>query len=139
MFIEKVFAQTAQTGTGTSLGTIGGQGLGTLGNIPFGTGAQGGTDALTKLTNVISAVIGFMTVCAAIWFIFMFLIGGYTWMTSMGDKHRLEEARDRIVDALIGLVIVVAAWGILALVGHFLGIDSVISQPGTMINSLLFK
>lgn len=98
-----------------SLGTIGGAGLGPLAQNT-GNGASG-------LANLISAVIGMMTVAAGIWFIFMFLIGGYSWMTSMGEKQKLEEARNRIVYALIGLVIVVAAWGITNLAGQFLGIS----------------
>jgi hypothetical protein len=132
MLIQKVFAQSP-----APLGNIQGKGLGPFGVLTFGQGD--GVLALKSITNIISAVIGFMTICAAIWFIFMFLIGGYTWMTSMGDKHRLEEARDRIVNALIGLVIVVAGWAILALVGQFFGIDTVIKDPTTIINQIIFK
>jgi hypothetical protein len=116
------------------LGNIGGAGFGTINEGSFGTGLT--KTPLDKIANIISGVIGFMTIGAAIWFIFMFLVGGYTWMTSFGDKHRLEEARDRIVNALIGLVIVVAGWAILALVGQFFGIDTVLKDTQTIINNL---
>jgi cbb3-type cytochrome oxidase subunit 3 len=133
--IEHVFAAP----TGTPLGTIGGEGLGPMGNLGDTIGKTEGAKALMSITNIVSGVIGFMTVLAGIWFIFMFLIGGYTWMTSMGDKHRLEEARNRIVNALIGLVIVIAGWGVLALVGQFFGWDITISHPETIINQIKFK
>jgi hypothetical protein len=132
MFIQKIFAQNA-----IDLGPIGGSGFGKVNESDLGTGLS--ARPLEIISNIISGVIGFMTVAAAIYFIFMFLIGGYTWMTSMGDKHRLEEARDRIVNALIGLVIVVAGWAILALVGQFFGIDTLLNNPQKMIDNLRLK
>jgi hypothetical protein len=125
--IERVFAAP----TGTPLGTIGGEGLGPMGNLGVTLGPADGAKALTSVTNVVSSIIGLLTVIAGIWFIFMFLIGGYTWMTSMGD-------RDRIVNAIIGLVIVVAGWGVLALVGQFFGWDILITDPAALINQIKF-
>jgi hypothetical protein len=133
--IHKLLAAT----TATQLDPIGGEGLGPVGakvNSFLGTSTTGGVNALNSITSIVSSVIGFMTVAAGIWFIFMFLIGGYTWMTSLGDKHKLEEARNRIVNALIGLVIVVAGWGILALVGQFFGMDVLVTDPTTIIKNL---
>jgi hypothetical protein len=134
--IEHIIAVGA---TPTQLGTIGGEGLGPMGNLGVNLSSDDGTKALMSITNIVSSIIGFMTVLAGIWFIFMFLIGGYTWMTSMGDKHKLEEARNRIVNALIGLVIIVAGWGILALAGQFFGWDITISDPATIIKQIKFK
>lgn len=55
---------------------------------------------------------------------FMFLlIGGFQWITSGGDETNLTNARNRIMHALIGLILVVAAWAIMALIGKFLGIN----------------
>ena len=116
------------------LGNIGGTGLG-----PFGEYGPQNTDevtALTAITKVVSAIIGIMTVAATIWFIFQFLIGGLNWITSAGDKAKLEDARNRITHAFIGLIIVVAGWSILALVGVFFGYDIVISDPAKLIDLL---
>jgi hypothetical protein len=130
--MEKVFAQNPVPLNNT----IGGPGLGPVGAK---AGSLTGSGALDAIASVVSSVIGFMTIAAGIWFIFQFLIGGYTWLSSMGDKHRLEEARNRIVNALIGLVIVVGGWGILALVGQFFGIDFLINNSGTIMNNLIIK
>jgi hypothetical protein len=129
MLITKLLAQQNYP-----LGNIGGPGFGTINNSDFGNGLS--ATPLEKMANIISGVIGFMTIGAGIWFIFMFLVGGYTWMTSMGDKHRLEEARDRIVNALIGLVIVVGGWAMLALVGQFFGIDTMLNDTTKIITNL---
>ena len=111
-----------------SLGQIGGGG----GLGPFANGGDG----ITGITKIVSAVIGFMTIAAGIWFLIQFMIGGFNWITSGGDKAKLQSARDRLTNAFIGLIIVVAAWSILALAGAFFGIDFTISNPGGLLNSL---
>jgi hypothetical protein len=115
------------------LGNIGGDGLG-----PFGNMANEGPDATVALTNVtrlVSSIIGVITVAAGIYFLFAFLIGGFSWITSGGDKKKLEDARDRITNGIIGLVIVVAGISVLALVGQFFGWDMLVNDPGTIIES----
>jgi len=115
-------------------GTIGGEGLG-----PFAKKSMTGESALTSVTSAVSSIIGIMTVAAAIWFIFQFLIGGFYWISSGGDKQKLHEARERITNAFIGLIIVIAGWAILALAGQFFGYDILISKPGDVIKQLQIK
>lgn len=114
-----------------SLGHIGGDNLGPFGNI--GNGAYEG---LIGITKIVSSIIGMMTIAAAIWFVFQFMVGGFFWITAGGDKANLEKARHRISDAFIGLIIVVIGWAVLALAGQFLGIDTVIKDPKSIIDSL---
>ncbi len=116
------------------LGTIGGnKGFG-----PFGDIANTPTAGLEAVIKVVSSVIGFMTVAASIWFLFQLIIGGISWVTSGGDKNNIENARNRITHAFIGLIIVVAGWGILALAGTFFGYDILLSDPLKIINSIKF-
>lgn len=49
--------------------------------------------------------------------------GGIEWITSGGDKGKVESARNRITNALIGLTIVAAAYAFWLIVLYFLGID----------------
>ncbi|MDP1722398.1 MAG: hypothetical protein Q8L37_04245 [Candidatus Gottesmanbacteria bacterium] len=116
-------------------GAIGGEGLGPFGTIGIGIGANSAA-GLKGVTSAVSAVIGIMTVAAGIWFMFQVLTGGLYWITSAGDKAKLSEARDRIQNAAIGLIVVVAAWSILALAGQFLGYDIVINDPDTLFKQL---
>ena len=69
-------------------------------------------------------------------FIFNFLIGGFFWITSAGDKAKLHEAHMRITNAFIGLLVVVGGWSILALAGQFIGYDIVIGNPADLIGKL---
>lgn len=124
----------------TNLGTIGqGGGLGPFSGFSWGTGQAGGITALEKVTGTISKIIGLMTVAAAVWFLFQFLVGGIAWMTAAGDKAKLQEAQSRLYNAFIGLVVVVAGWGILALAGQFFGYDIIVSSPEDVIKQLQLK
>ncbi|AKM81011.1 MAG: hypothetical protein UT13_C0001G0047 [Candidatus Pacebacteria bacterium GW2011_GWF2_38_9] len=69
--------------------------------------------------NIMSAV---MTLAAVL--VFGFLIwGAIEWITSAGDSGKLEKARSRIGNAVIGLIILAAVTAIFLLLEGFLGID----------------
>src|SRR3989344_9035907 len=84
-----------------------------------------GFENLTNLSfsKLITAGIQLVMVLAAIIFFFILVIGGIKWITSGGDKGQTEAARNQITAALVGLVIVFAAWGIIALIKTFFGVD----------------
>jgi len=76
-----------------------------------------------QLGDFVSAAIQAVIVIAGL-LTFAFLVwGGVEWLTSGGDKEKYEAARGRITAAVIGLVIVVAAWAIMNVIGSFLNID----------------
>lgn len=50
------------------------------------------------------------------------LYGGVQWIMSGGDKGKLEEARSKITNGIIGLAIVASAWAIYLLLDYFFGI-----------------
>ena len=54
----------------------------------------------------------------------MFIIlGAYQWMSSGGDKTNLQAARDKVINALIALIILLSVFAILNLVGQVFGIN----------------
>ena len=73
--------------------------------------------------QIVSTAIKLSLVVAAVVFFFVLVIGGIKWIASGGDKAQTESARNQITAALVGLVIVFAAWAILALIKVFFGID----------------
>lgn len=52
-----------------------------------------------------------LTLVGTIFFILMFY-AGYLWMTARGEEQKVEKARNIILAAIIGLVIVVSAYAI---------------------------
>ncbi|KKU10257.1 MAG: hypothetical protein UX13_C0016G0014 [Candidatus Woesebacteria bacterium GW2011_GWB1_45_5] len=91
-------------------------------NLKPGEGNFADLGGLT-VPSIISGLIRFTVVVAAIVFFFILVIGGIRWIASGGDKAQTEAARNQITAALVGLVIVFAAWAIVALINTFFQID----------------
>lgn len=92
-------------------------------NAPFTDGIETNEGALTNLEAFISNVIGVLTVFATIFFVVYFLIAALSWVTSGGDSGKLQTARERMLHGVLGLIIVVAAYGIIGLIGSIIGFD----------------
>jgi hypothetical protein len=82
-----------------------------------------GTLTTLTLPTIISGLIRGAMVVAAVVFFFILVIGGIKWIASGGDKAATEGARNQITAALIGLVIVFAAWAIVSLIHIFFNVD----------------
>lgn len=72
---------------------------------------------------IIGGLVKLLLVVAAVIFFFMLVIGGIKWIASGGDKGQTEGARSQITAALVGLVIVFAAWAIVGLINAFFNIN----------------
>jgi Type IV secretion system pilin len=73
--------------------------------------------------KLISALVGVMMIISALLAFFYLILGGIQWITSGGDKAAMETARNKITHAIVGLIIVAAAWAIMVLVQNFLGVS----------------
>ena len=76
-----------------------------------------------KIGDVISAVVGILLLVSAVLAFLYLIMGGIQWITSGGDKTGMEAARNKITHAIVGLIIVGAAWAIMILVQNFLGVQ----------------
>lgn len=80
-------------------------------------------EVMTIFNRIISGTIGLMTVIAGIWFIFSFIMGAIGFLTAGGNQENIQKATQKLTQSLIGLVIVVAAYAIISLMGNILGLD----------------
>jgi len=97
--------------------------------------ATSSKSALNNMTDMISSVITIATVLAAIFFIIYFILAAFSWITSEGDSGKLQKARNQIIHATIGLVLVVSAYAIIGLIGSIVGIN--ILNPATILQSII--
>ncbi len=77
---------------------------------------------VTNLGKIISSVFAFLLIVAGLLAFAYLVIGGIQWITSGGDKAGLEAARNKIIHAIVGLIVVFSAWAITLLLQQFLGI-----------------
>jgi Type IV secretion system pilin len=60
------------------------------------------------IINVIKIVLSFLAVI----FVILIIISGYQWMTAGGNTDAITKARQRILNAVIGLIIILAAFAV---------------------------
>lgn len=86
----------------------------------------------TQFTEILSLIVGVITIIAGIWFIFLLLSGGIEWMSSGGDKGKLASARSKMFSGAIGLAIVVAALFIAEIFGSLIGLPNILNPINTI-------
>lgn len=73
----------------------------------------------TKFPKFLGQIIVFFFIVAIIFALGYLIWGGIKWITSGGDKTSVETARNHIVAAIIGLIIVFLSYFILNLIVFF--------------------
>ncbi len=77
----------------------------------FNTGAgyqNGGTSLATIIGKAVNAILGFLGVLLILYIIW----AGWTWMSAGGDDKKVATAQTRIKNAVIGMIIIFAAYAI---------------------------
>lgn len=123
------------------------QGKGCIAPPPGGTGTSGTSnwglpgsgpslDAVSKLlgigapanaskasfNSIVGLVLSLLILTAIILSLLFLIWGGFDWITSGGDKQKLQSARHKVVFAIIGLVIVFLAFFVVNVVSNLFGI-----------------
>lgn len=106
-----------------------------IGNLFFATRvlAQGvminitppsqGIKPTTSIGLIISNLLTIILVVGLIAVLFMFALGAFEWITSGGDKDAVARARGRILNAIVGLIILALAFLLSNVIGSIVGID----------------
>lgn len=78
------------------------------GNIEGELGLNGEKDPRVLAAEVISILLGFLGIVAVV----LIITAGFKWMTAGGDKGKIDEAKNLMTNAVIGLVIILSAWAL---------------------------
>ena len=76
-----------------------------------------------NLGGIVGAAVTFILIIAVLIALFFLIWGGISWITSGGDKAKVESARGRIIASIVGLVIAFLAFFILSLALSFFGLS----------------
>lgn len=77
------------------------------------------TDIRLIVANVINVALSFLGIIAVI----LVLYGGFLWMTSAGNEDKLKTAKKILINAAIGLLIILTAYAIVQFVFRLLGVS----------------
>lgn len=86
----------------------------------------GNADLKQTVINIIKWALGFLSLLAVSYLIY----GGVVWMTAAGNEQRVEKAKRIILQALIGIVIVLLSWAIVLFVQRTFARVTTTGTPG---------
>lgn len=79
----------------------------------------------TRLEKYITTIIGTLTLVGVIWFAIQIILAGFAFMQSNGDPKKMEKAQQQLIQAVIGIVIVVGATIFVGLIMKILNLDNI--------------
>lgn len=70
--------------------------------------------AIPTLGDLLTFIIRGFFIIAGLMALLYLLLGGLTWVTSGGNKENVDKARDKITNAIIGVIVIIATLAIIA-------------------------
>ena len=72
---------------------------------------------MISLPGAIGKVVGVVLSLVGVVFLILMIYAGFTWILARGNEQDVTKAKDLIIAAVIGLIIVLAAYAITAYIG----------------------
>jgi len=69
------------------------------------------------ISQIIQIVLSFLGVL----FLGFMVYAGFTWMTAAGNEQKAEKAKEIVIESVIGLIIVIAAYAITSFIYSYFG------------------
>lgn len=117
-FIPKIYAAEDDTGDSTVPASTIDQGSMT-GKLDAFAGPQGAnypSPDKNNLRNIIVNAIRIVMALLGVLFLILIIISGFEWMTSGGNSTKIANAKKRLINAIIGLVIIICSYIILSFI-----------------------
>jgi len=77
----------------------------------------GTADLKTIIVRIVQVLLGFLGIAAVV----VIIYGGYIWMTAAGNEEKVAQAKKILVNAIIGLTVILAAFAIVTYVVNKFG------------------
>ena len=94
-----------------------------------GDTSNAGKFEFDSLASIVNKAVTYLFPIAGI-FLFLYLVwGGFDFLTSMGDPKKAETGKNKIISALIGFLLIFAAYWIVQLLTRVFNITTSYSSP----------
>ena len=114
LFLLIPFFAYAQSTVSNGLQTSGLQSI-------FGTG---GLNSSQSLSDLVANVIRILLIFAGVIAIVFVIIGGYQYVVSGGNEETAEKGKKTLINAIIGIVVIVLAYAIINVIVNLVGSNS---------------
>ena len=81
-------------------------------------------DATVKIEQIVSNLLGILTLVAVVFFAIQIILAGYGFISSNGDEKKMEANRSKLTNGVMGIFIVIVAVGLGRLIAHLLGLNN---------------
>lgn len=92
--------------------------------IPMPTQIQPIADLSNPLERIIQVALTWLLIFGVIFALFSIIFSGAQWIMSEGDKQKVQNARNRLMYSIIGLIVVLLALFIINVVKGLFGIPA---------------
>jgi type IV secretory pathway VirB2 component (pilin) len=89
---------------------------------------SGGLASQSTLSGLITTVINIVLTLSGVIAVIFIIIGGFQYMTARGNEEQAEKGRKALVNAIIGLLIIILAFTIVTVVSNALTSSSVLTK-----------
>jgi hypothetical protein len=87
------------------------------GSFPDGGGIAGSRTVTELIISIINIMLFFAGMVAVVFII----IGGYWYITSAGNEEQAEKGKGTMVNAIIGIVVIILSWTLISVVTRLVG------------------
>lgn len=91
-----------------------------LENVAVGSGGAYKASDVSSLATIMGVIVSGAISLLGIIFIILIILSGYQWMTAGGNEEAVKKSRTKMVNAVIGLLVVVASYAIWAFISNVL-------------------
>ena len=94
--------------------------------LPYSDQMTGAEPGKAGVSYIISNLLEVVLLLAALAVLLYLILGALEWITASGDSSKIERARERIMQAIVGIIVLSAVIAIFRFVQNFLGIEAII-------------
>lgn len=91
----------------------------TVGGTKVNAPSEVPTGGLEKGETILKNGITIFLILAVTFALVMMIWGGISWITSNGDKAKIQSARNKLIFAILGLILAFLSFAIIMFIGDF--------------------
>jgi xanthine/uracil permease len=92
-------------------------------------GGLGATAGITFFQTFFGKLVAVALIAGSVIFLFMLITGAIQWISSGGDKQALENAKSKVTNAIVGIIILFAIFAVINFVSSFFGNIPILNAP----------
>lgn len=84
---------------------------------------EGPLEGINTLGDLINRVLPFLATFAGVILLFVFIWGGYDFITSQGDAAKVKSAQAKLTTGIIGFILLIVSYLLVRLIAKIFGLE----------------